>query len=122
MSAPAHGCSTSRRGGVRLGIAFLAALALVGCAAPHPRRPTASGLPPLRVGTSGDYAPFSVRAADGTLSGFDIEVARAYAAERGREIVFVPFRWPELGARFVAGDFDIVMSGVTVRPDRLVAG
>jgi cyclohexadienyl dehydratase len=76
----------------------------------------------LRVGTSGDYAPFSTRGADGAFAGFDVEVARAYAAERGREVVLVPFRWPELAARFAAGDFDVVMSGVTVRPDRLVAG
>jgi cyclohexadienyl dehydratase len=34
----------------------------------------------------------------------------------------VPFRWPELGARLAAGDFDVAMSGVTVRADRLLVG
>ena len=77
---------------------------------------------PSALGTSGDYAPFSSRNADGTFAGFDVEVARAYAADRGREVVFVPFRWPELATRLAAGDFDVVMSGVTVRPDRLVGG
>ncbi len=91
-----------------------------GCAAVPPAAP--SPAPPLRVGTSGDYAPFSSRGADGALAGFDVEVARAYAAERGRTLVFVPFHWRDLGTRLAAGDFDVVMSGVTVGPDRLVGG
>ena len=76
---------------------------------------------PLRVGTSGDYAPFSLRGEDGTSHGFDVEIARAYAADRGRVIEFIPFRWPELQARLLKGDFDVAMSGVTVRGDRLAA-
>ncbi|TMA82385.1 MAG: transporter substrate-binding domain-containing protein [Deltaproteobacteria bacterium] len=102
--------------------AILAGLLLGGCTPRAPLRGGAPAIPPLRVGTSGDYAPFSSRNPDGTYAGFDIEVARAYAADRGREVVFVPFRWPELGSRLAAGDFDVVMSGVTVRADRLVTG
>ena len=74
---------------------------------------------PLRVGTSGDYAPFSLRGEDGSMTGFDIEVAKAYAADRGRPVEFVVFRWPELQARLLAGDFDVAMGGITVRGDRL---
>jgi len=102
--------------------AILAGLLLGGCTPRAPLRGGAPAIPPLRVGTSGDYAPFSSRNPDGTYAGFDIEVARAYAADRGREVVFVPFRWPELGSRLAAGDFDVVMSGVTVGADRLVTG
>ncbi|MFI5316412.1 MAG: transporter substrate-binding domain-containing protein [Myxococcota bacterium] len=76
----------------------------------------ASG-PPLRVGTSGDYAPFS---RDG--QGFDIEVARRFAAKLGRPLELVPFRWPELAERAARGDFDVAMSGVTWRADRDVHG
>ena len=82
--------------------------------------PAATG--PLRFGTSGDYSPFSYYGSDGTLAGFDVEVARAYAADRHREVAFVPFRWPELRARLLAGDFDVAMSGITVRGDRLADG
>ena len=102
--------------------AILAGLLLGGCTPRAPLRGGAPAIPPLRVGTSGDYAPFSSRNPDGTYAGFDIEVARAYAADRRREVVFVPFRWPELGSRLAAGDFDVVMSGVTVGADRLVTG
>ena len=58
--------------------------------------------------------------ADGRqLAGFDVAVARAYASDRGRPLELVAFRWPDLDARLAAGDFDVAMSGVTVRGDRL---
>jgi cyclohexadienyl dehydratase len=82
------------------------------------------GPPPhgrLVVGTSGDYAPFSL-ARDGRLEGFDLKIARAYARERGFELRIVRFRWPELLEGLVAGRFDVAMSGITVRPERSAAG
>lgn len=85
----------------------LAASALLACATPAP----------LRIGTSGDYAPFSK---DG--QGFDVEVAKLWAAELGRPLELVPFRWPELAEREKRGDFDVAMSGVTWRADRDVHG
>jgi cyclohexadienyl dehydratase len=77
----------------------------------------------LRVGTSGDYAPFSVAGAtpDG-YDGFDVAVARAYAEERGLELRLVPFKWSSLTDDLAADAFDVAMSGVTVRPDRSLAG
>ena len=79
---------------------------------------------PLRVGSSGDYAPFSIESGDagGELRGFDVALARAYAEDRDRPLELVRFRWPRLLADLEAGRFDVAMSGVTVRPDRSVAG
>jgi cyclohexadienyl dehydratase len=98
-------------------------LAALGCAAGGVARDGGgTGVPVtavLRVGTSGDYPPFSVRSADGALDGFDVAVARAYARDRGRSIALTRFAWPELERRLLAGDFDVAMSGVTVRGDRL---
>ena len=51
----------------------------------------------LRVGTSGDYVPFS---SDG--EGFDVEVAALLARELGARVEWVPFRWPELSADLAA--------------------
>lgn len=82
----------------------------------------ACGRPPLRVASSGDYPPFSLRAADGTWSGFDVEVARAYAKDSGRTLELVPFRWPDLTTTIASGAVDVAMSGVTVRPERLLTG
>jgi cyclohexadienyl dehydratase len=76
----------------------------------------------LRVGTSGDYAPFSLAGEDGAPSGFDIALARRYAKERGLEVEFVRFRWPELLQDLEAKRFEVAMSGVTVVPRRSLAG
>src|SRR6266702_882277 len=107
-----------RREGIRsqpLGRA--AAIALLAAACLHPR-PAA---PPLRVGTSGDYPPFSL-ARDGRLEGLDVEVARRFAHDGGRRLELVPFRWPELMRDLAAGRFDLAMGGVTLRPEVAVAG
>ncbi len=92
--------------------AGLALLIVVACAAP-----TGPDRPLLRVGTSGDYRPFSY---GGT--GFDLEVARRLAADWDYGLEWVPFAWPELAERVAAGDFDVVMSGVTWLPERAVVG
>jgi cyclohexadienyl dehydratase len=89
------------------------ALALALCLAPALGRAE----PVLRVGTSGDYAPFSLRGA-----GFDIDVANDMARDLGVRIQWVPFRWPELRERMRRGDFDLAMSGVTWLPERAVVG
>lgn len=79
--------------------------------------------PALRVGTSGDYAPFSFDPeGPEPLGGLDVELARAFAASRGESVELVRFAWPDLERRLAAGDFDVVMSGVTVRPERSLLG
>lgn len=78
--------------------------------------------PPLRVGTSGDYAPFSARDAAGTARGFDVEIAEALARDLGRELRLVPFRWPELTRQVEAGELDVAMGGVSWQPGRAVFG
>lgn len=82
----------------------------------------AASLPVLRVGTSGDYAPFSTRDGAGELRGFDVELAGELARELGFELRWVPFRWPELARQLAAGEFDVAMGGVTWQPARDVAG
>ncbi len=77
----------------------------------------------LRIGTSGDYAPFSesMESPPG-YRGFDISVAEAFAREREYEIEWVEFRWPQLAADMRSNLFDLAMSGITVRPDRSALG
>lgn len=110
--APASGPDRCRNAGPLL--ALLALTAACGRA----RDP---GLPPLRVGTSGDYAPFST-AADGALEGLDVEIARRFAHDTGRRVEFVRLRWPALRADLDAGRYDVAMSGVTMRPERALTG
>lgn len=81
-----------------------------------------SARPHLRVGTSGDYAPFSVRDAQGTVRGFDAEIADALARDLGFELEWVSFRWPTLQRQVQNGEFDVAMGGVTWQPSRGVLG
>jgi cyclohexadienyl dehydratase len=73
--------------------------------------------PILRVGTSGDYPPFSHAG-----KGFDIDVANAFADDLGYRVEWIPFAWPELERDIGAGRFDVAMSGVTWRAFRAVGG
>jgi len=73
--------------------------------------------PVLRVGTSDDYPPFSVRG-----RGFDVDAAEAMARDFGMRIEWVRFRWPELRSNARADVFDVAMSGITWRPERAVIG
>ncbi len=74
------------------------------------------------VGTTGDYAPFSVRDGNAEPHGFDIDIGRALAHDLGAEIVWVNTTWPKLQASLEAGEFQVVMSGVTWQPARSVVG
>src|SRR5881227_3150031 len=72
----------------------------------------------LRVGTTGDYTPFSLKQPDGTYQGADIEMAHDLAERLGVRVTFVPTVWVELLNDFLADRFDIAMGGVTVTAPR----
>ncbi|MDA1067597.1 MAG: transporter substrate-binding domain-containing protein [Verrucomicrobia bacterium] len=76
----------------------------------------------LRVGMSGDYAPFSSTKENDKLEGFEIELAKAFAADRRMDVEFVIFQWVDLLKDLETGKFDVAMSGVTVREDRSMVG
>lgn len=72
----------------------------------------------LRVGTTGDYTPFSLRQPDGSYKGADIEMAHDLAERVGVRLEFVPSVWVDLLDDFLADRFDIAMGGVTVTAPR----
>jgi len=76
----------------------------------------------LRVGTTGDYKPFSFHAADGSYSGADVDMARRLAEKLGVEVVFVPTVWSELSRDYAAGRFDMAVGGITKLPARAALG
>lgn len=75
----------------------------------------------LRVGTSGDYVPFSAKN-EGVLEGFDIDAAKRLGQDLGRPVEFLIVPWPNLAAATTDGDFDIAMGGITMRADRALVG
>jgi cyclohexadienyl dehydratase len=72
----------------------------------------------LRVGTTGDYTPFSLLQPDGSYEGADIDMAHDLAATIGVRPQFVPSVWVDLLDDFLEDRFDIAMGGVTVTAAR----
>ncbi|XOV89332.1 MAG: gamma subclass chorismate mutase AroQ [Pseudomonadota bacterium] len=67
----------------------------------------------LRVGTTGDYAPFSRATDNNTFEGIDIDLAHDLAAALGARIQFFQTSWPTLMQDLAAGKFDVGMSGIS---------
>ncbi|MEM9174704.1 MAG: transporter substrate-binding domain-containing protein [Myxococcota bacterium] len=95
---------------------FLLLLTLSGCATDD-RLFDAIGAPPLRVGVSPDYPPV-IFERDGTLLGIEADLARraGEALRRPIEVVRIPF--PDLIDALLAGEIDVVMSGLSITPER----
>lgn len=71
----------------------------------------------LRVGMTGDYAPFSDDR-DGDLQGLDVELAQDLAKQWGVSVVFVRTSWPTLTADLSKRHFDLAVSGISITPER----
>jgi cyclohexadienyl dehydratase len=87
--------------------------------APALQRISSSGL--LRVGTTGDYAPFSLES-NGSLSGSDIELAQKLAEQLHARAVFIHTSWSSMLDDLGRGAFDLSMGGVSVTPAREAQG
>ena len=71
----------------------------------------------LRIGTTGDYAPFSLEQG-GNLRGADIELAAKLAENLGATPVFVRTSWNSLLDDLQRGAFDLAFGGISVTPAR----
>ena len=75
----------------------------------------------LKVGTTGDWNPMSVRdPATNSYVGFDIDVMTQLAADLGVEVEFVPTDWKTLVNGVVAGNYHMTGSA-SISPARLKA-
>ena len=76
----------------------------------------------LTVGTEGTYRPFTYHeGGSGTLTGYDVEVAEAVAAELGVEVKFEETQWDAIFAGLQAGRFDVIANQVSITPEREAA-
>jgi cyclohexadienyl dehydratase len=67
----------------------------------------------IRVGTSGDYQPFSyLNPKTNQYEGMDIALAQKLGEALGVKVTFVRFKWPELTNDLLADKFDIAMGGI----------
>ena len=73
----------------------------------------------IRIGTTGDYKPFSFLNPDtNEFEGHDIDAAQKLGEALGVKVVFVKTTWPNLMGDLLADKYDIGMSGITRTFDR----
>ena len=80
-------------------------------------RPDLASLRVIRFLTEDDYPPFHFVLADGTLTGFDIEIARAICDELKLPCTVQPRRFDTLVEALTSGQGDAVMAGLAKTPE-----
>ena len=72
----------------------------------------------LRVGSTGDYKPFSYRSGTGSFIGLDIALAADLATSLGVKLQVVPTTWAAMMGDLADDRFDLAMGGVSVSLER----
>ncbi len=108
------------------GLAMLATLALLGQSACQ--TPTANGAASrlhrivesgqLRIGMTGAQPPLNMKNKQGEMIGMEVDLIRSLAQAMGLEAKLVELPFAELLPSLERGEIDLVISGVTITPER----
>ena len=71
----------------------------------------------MRVGMS-TFVPWAMKDKTGTWIGFEIDVATRLAKDMGVKMEFIPTKWAGIIPALLTGKFDLLIGGMTIRPDR----
>lgn len=71
----------------------------------------------IRIGLS-IFTPWSMRDLNGELIGFELDVGRALAEDMGVDVEFVPTAWDGIIPQLVSGNFDVIISGMSITAAR----
>lgn len=71
----------------------------------------------IRVGTAADYPPITTLV-DGKVSGVDADLAAAIGQRSGKDFEFKVMPWSSLIMALQQGDIDVIMSGMSITPER----
>ena len=72
----------------------------------------------LRIGTEGAYAPFNYTNADGTLGGFDVDMANALCDDMQVTCEITAQDWDGIIPGLKAGKYDAIVAAMSVTPER----
>ena len=85
-------------------------------ASPRLRAIIASG--ELRVGLTGNQPPLNMRDKQGEIIGLEVDLMEALGQSMGLTVRLVPTPFAELLSALEQGDVDLVISGMTITPER----
>src|SRR6185369_14943119 len=100
----------------RLFAALTAVVLIASCATPQ--KQTQTDLKHLRIATWGEYPPFSFVAADGSLQGFDVDIAEALCAKMQADCTIVQQQWDPIIPNLMQGKYDAIISSMSITEER----
>lgn len=78
----------------------------------------ASAAETLRIATEGAYPPFNQLEPDGTLAGFDVDIAKAICEDMQVTCEFIKQDWDGLIPGLLAEKFDLIAASMTITEER----
>jgi polar amino acid transport system substrate-binding protein len=64
------------------------------------------------------FVPWAMKDKKGELIGFEIDIAKKFAADMGVKIEFVPTKWSGIIPALTTGKFDVLIGGMTITTQR----
>jgi octopine/nopaline transport system substrate-binding protein len=72
----------------------------------------------IRIATEGAYAPYNFKDSAGRLVGFEIDLAAELCRRMEMECELVEQAWDGIIPSLVAGKYDAIMAGMSIKPER----
>ncbi len=64
------------------------------------------------------FVPWAMRAKNGDLIGFEVDVAKRVAEDMGVKLELVPTAWDGIIPALLSGKFDLIIAGMSITPER----